>query len=430
MSTQAADARRLDAAFEQMDRLVDWERRERRGWDRNLDPVRDLLARLGHPEDRFRAVHVSGTKGKGSTCAWIAAGLERAGLRTGVYASPHVERPNERVRVGGEEVRDGLLADGLEAALAARDAASEAETAGAGATWFDVMTAAAFWIFAREECVWAVVEVGLGGRLDSTNSLDGELCVVTNIDLEHTAVLGDKLALIAVEKGAIVPEGGVMLTSVRPGEPADDPLRALTELCTERDARLIVIPPHGSFQEQNRALAAATLDELGAMGVQARDGAPLGAVYLDETAARQARLPGRWEEFEVEGTPVHLDAAHVASSLEGLFEQLAPRHAGPPQVVLALGKDKQHESLLKTLRRHADRVWCTTSQSGPLLGAADLADRARAAGLQATAEPDPRAALVAALGAAGGGGWVLVTGSFYLAGELRPWLARAHLAPR
>ncbi|MCA8978666.1 MAG: bifunctional folylpolyglutamate synthase/dihydrofolate synthase [Planctomycetes bacterium] len=425
MSAPEQDARRLRAALDRMDLLVDWERRDRRDWDRDLEPVKDLLARLGDPHRRFRAVHVSGTKGKGSTCAWIAAGLQRAGHRTGVYASPHVEHPSERVRIDGRGVADAVLAEGLESALDAREAGLAAGTPAGAATWFDLFTAAAFWIFAAEGVEWAAVEVGLGGRLDSTNALDGELCVLTNVDLEHTAVLGDRLDGIAVEKGSIVPESGVLLTGVRRGAPEDDPLGALERLCAERGARLVVVPLTGPLRERNRELAAVALDLLGEMGVHARDGAPLTRALLDEEAARLARIPGRWEDFRVGGTPVHLDAAHVAGSLQGLLGELEPRLPGRPSVVLALGKDKQHAAVLKTLLGRVDRVWCTTSRSGPLLSAEELAERARAVGLEAVAEPDPGRALAAALEASGGGGWVLVTGSFYLAGELRPSLTAA-----
>jgi len=425
MSAAQEDARRLSAAFERMDRLVDWERRDRRDWNRNLEPVQNVLRRLGCPERRFRAVHVSGTKGKGSTCAWIAAGLSRAGYKAGVYASPHVEHPRERVRIDGEGVADAVLAAGLERALEAREAGLADGGAAGAATWFDLITAAAFLIFAEQGVEWAAVEVGLGGRLDSTNALDGELCVLTNVDLEHTGALGNRLDGIAFEKGSIVPINGVLLTGVRRGAADDDPLGALEALCAEREARLIVVELSGPLRERNRELAARALDELGAVGVQTKTGMPLGRALLDEKAARLARIPGRWEDFMVGGVPVHLDAAHVAGSLAGLLDELAPRLAGRPQVVIALGKDKEHAAVLKTLRGRADRVWCTTSRSGPLLAAEDLADRARAIGLEAVAEPDPKEALSAALEASGGGGWVLVTGSFYLAGELRPMLTAA-----
>jgi dihydrofolate synthase / folylpolyglutamate synthase len=425
MSAAQDDARRLSAAFDRMDQLVDWERRDRRDWDRDLEPVKDLLARLGNPERRFRAVHVSGTKGKGSTCAWIAAGLQRAGFKAGVYASPHVEHPRERVRIDGQGVADAVLAAGLERALDARETALQDGGVAGGATWFDLITAAAFLIFAEQGVEWAAVEVGLGGRLDSTNALDGELCVLTNVDLEHTAALGRRLDGIAFEKGSIVPVNGVLLTAVGRGAAEDDPLGALEALCRERAARLITIELAGPLRERNRELAARALDHLGEVGVLSRSGAPLSRLLLDEEAAQLARIPGRWEDFRVEGIPVHLDAAHVAGSLAGLLDELAPRLPARPQVVIALGKDKEHAAVLKTLLGRVDRVWCTTSRSGPLLAAEDLAERARAVGLEAVAEPDPQQALAAALSASGGGGWVLVTGSFYLAGELRPVLTAA-----
>lgn len=424
------DAARLDAAVRALDPLVNWERKDRsHGMERHLEGVRDVLRRLGDPQRAWRAVHVAGTKGKGSVSSLVAAALARGGLRSGCYASPHVERVNERVRVLGRDASDALLAEGLERALAARGAALAEGTPGRDATWFDLVTAAAYWIFAREGCDWVAVECGLGGRLDSTNVIGAEVCVVTNVELEHTAVLGATRALIAAEKGAILSPGGVLVTGVasRPElGPDEDALAVLERIARERGGRLRRVEPRGTMEERNRALAAAVLDELGARGLRGPAGLA-GAHWLDEATARAARLPARMERFESDGIPVLLDGAHVAASVTDVLDEarVLLGRSDAPQVVLALGKDKDSAAILKALRGRVDRVHATTCSTGPLSPAVELADKARALGHRASPHEAPAEALDTALAAARGGGWVLVLGSFYLAGALRPSLARA-----
>jgi dihydrofolate synthase/folylpolyglutamate synthase len=256
---------------------------------RGLEPIADLVRRLGAPHERFRAVHVAGTKGKGTTSALIAAGLARAGLRVGLYTSPHVDTVRERVALGGELVGGLELAAALERALAAREQALADGGAAREATWFDVLTAAAFVVFAEREVEWAVVECGLGGRLDSTNVVRGEVCVVTNVDLEHTAVLGASLGRIAFEKGGIVKQGARLVTGVDPAgtHGGVDAGSVLDEIARCEGAP--VVRPSGAawdagtMLERNALLARLALDELGATGV-----CPAGS-----TASRSGACPWR-----------------------------------------------------------------------------------------------------------------------------------------
>lgn len=421
----------LAGVLARMDGIVDWERRDRRaGMVRSLEPVRDLLARLGDPHGALRAVHVTGSKGKGSVCALVGAGLAAAGLRVGVYASPHVERVTERVRIDGEEVAPGDLARALGQAWEAREAGLAAGSPGGEATWFDLMTAAALLLFRARGVEWAVVEVGLGGRLDSTNVVTGEVAVVTAVELEHTAVLGHTRAAIAAEKAAILKPGKVLVTGVPPPGAApdarDDPASVLLEAARRVGGRVRFVEAFaGPLAGRNRALAAAVLDELGALGHGGVSGRPLSGELLTPAVLAAAALPARGERFEVQGVPVVLDAAHVPQSVAALLADLGldPALAGRPIAILALGKDKQVEGVLKALRGSVDRLLCTSSSAGPLLGAGELAARARALGLAAEAQDDPRRALALALEEARAvGSWVLVLGSFYTAGALRPLL--------
>jgi len=421
---------RLAAALARLDALVNWERRDRdAAMRRGIEPVADVLERLGGPTARFRSVHVAGTKGKGTTSSLVATALARAGLRTGLYTSPHVDRIHERIRVDGRDVDDTTLARALELALGARERAIAQGTPGAAATWFDLVTAAGFLIFSEAKVEWAVVECGLGGRLDSTNVVQGEVCIVTNIDLEHTAVLGSSLAAIAREKGGILKRGSTLVTGVLPDPTlaaTDDPAAILDGIA--RELRVPVLRPSAlapTMLERNVDLARLALDELGAREVRDREGWPVSGRLLDAPTVEAARLPGRLEKSlekrRAGGVPVVIDAAHVPSSVRMVLEELAgdPDLPGKPVVLIALGRDKDARGIFKILAPVADTVVCTTVPSGPLSAAEVLVEEARCVGLGAETAADPRAAYARALELAEDGRWVLVIGSFYLAGAIR-----------
>jgi dihydrofolate synthase/folylpolyglutamate synthase len=375
-------------------------------------------------------VHVGGSKGKGSVAALIGAGLRCAGLRVGRYASPHVERMNERVEIDGADVKDGVLAEALECTLRAREDALAAGTAGREATWFDLVTASAFRIFGRERVDWIVAEVGLGGRLDSTNVLDGEVCVVTNVELEHTAVLGDTRAKIAGEKAGILKPGCALVTGLPEGDEAGDVIderaRAL-EITVCRPLR--PADDAATIEERNLALAAAVLDELGGRGATGLDGKRLDAARLDRHALHGARLPGRLERIRARGVPVVLDGAHTPNSVRDVLRDLtgAPDLPGSPVVVLGIAREKDLPGVLKTLVGGVDRVLCTSVGGALHMTPEEMAGAARDVGLAAETAVNPRVALDRALELAAGGRWVLVLGSLYLAGALRPLLLRPSL---
>jgi dihydrofolate synthase/folylpolyglutamate synthase len=423
---------RLARVIERLDRLVDWEKRDRSpSMRRGLEPVADLLRRLGMPHQRFRAVHVAGTKGKGTTAALIAAGLARAGLSVGLYTSPHVDTVRERVAIDGELVGADELAAALERGMEARVRAESEGGEARAATWFDVLTAAAFVVFAERGIEWAVVECGLGGRLDSTNVVRGEVCVVTNIDLEHTAVLGASPGRIAFEKGGIVKRGSRLVTGVDPaGTHGGLDAGAVLDEVARSEGVPVVRPSgpaweRGTMLERDAALARLVLDELGGASVLGRDGAPVAGARLDPAAVQAARLPGRLDRFEVGGVPVAVDVAHVAGSIGRVLDELGadPALPGAPVVVLALGRDKDLGRILKALLGRADTVVCTSPTTGPLRKAEELEDAARAHGLAAESEPAPERALRRALELARGRTWVLVIGSFHLAGAVRAELS-------
>ncbi len=422
-----AEDSRLAEAMARLDALTDWERRPRSRMRVGLEPARDLAARLGHPERSFRAVHVAGTKGKGSVSAMIEAALAGAGLRVGRYASPHVERVTERVSLQGEDVDAAALARAIMRALDAFEAARREGTAANDATWFDVLTLAAFLVFRDAGVEWAAVEVGLGGRLDSTNIVDGEIAIVTNIGLEHTEILGRTRAAIAAEKAGIVKPGAIVVTTL----PAcDEAGRVVLERAAALDSRLVrsEAGPGATIEETNAALAAAALDAIGTLATTP-SGAPVSSALLDEKALSHARsrLIGRMERFVVgrgrDAVAVVLDGAHVPFNIAAVLRDLArePALAGPCVAVVALARDKDASGFLAELGPRASRIVCTNVPSATRgRPAGELAETVAALGLACEVEPDPHRAFRRGIAAAREArAWLLVTGSLYLVGALR-----------
>lgn len=412
--------------------LVDWERGPRGAMRVDLAPQRDLLARLGEPQRRFRSVHVAGTKGKGSVCALIEAGLANAGWRTGRYASPHVDHVTERICHAGRPVAARDFERWAAQALDARDAACRDGTPGARASWFDVITAAAFTSFAEARLDWAVVEVGMGGLLDSTNVIEPELALVTNIGFEHVEVLGPTLADIAGQKAGIVKPGRPVLTPL--GDDSESG-RVIAQRAAALGAPLIVCAElqRLGLQARNLGLARHALDALGRLGHRApATRRPLDGRMLTDALAQQTRLPGRLERLAFAGSageplPLVLDGAHVGFALAGVLQEcaaLTERH-GPPVVVLALGPDKDVPAIVAALSQRVHHVVCTRLGEGrPCRPARELAQRLGDRGVGAVACDDPFDALDRALDAARAASrWLLVTGSLHLVGTLRPRLA-------
>ncbi len=415
----------LAASMARLDALTDWERRPRKFMRVDLAPMQDLAARLGEPQKAIRAIHVGGTKGKGSVSALIEAALARAGLKVGRYGSPHVEQVTERVSLQGRDVDEAILASALNHALDAYGAARREKTAAAEATWFDLLTAAAFLIFREAGVEWAVVEVGLGGRLDSTNVVFGEIAVVTNIGLEHTEILGKTRAAIAREKAGILKPGAVLVTTLDAGDEAGRVLQARAD---EFGCPVIRARSTGAtIEEANVDLAGAVLDQLGEKGARARSGEPIGAALIDATTRAAARLPGRMERHDVDAgssrVPVVFDGAHVPFNIAAVLSDLerAPSLSGPCVAVVALAADKDAEGFLRELGRRASEIVFTDLPSSTRgRPAAELNAIATSLGLASEVEPDPKRALRRGLERASQtNAWLLVTGSLYLVGDLR-----------
>ena len=398
------------------ERGVGWNPRASPDSQWKLGRTRALLDLAGAPDRRLRIALVAGTKGKGSTCAMLASILGAAGARCGLYTKPHLQSYRERVRVDGTAIGPREFSAAVDRM---RDLVRHLPADAGEPTTFEVTTAMAFDVFAREGCELAVVEVGLGGRLDATNATDPLVSVITPISYDHTAILGRTLGAIAGEKAGILRRGRrAFLAEQRPAA-----RRALERACREVGAVCEVVPPTevrlplaGVHQHQNAALAIAAARAL----VRVDDGA------IGRGLAR-LRWPGR---FEVVGArpPVVLDGAHNGASAAALARTLGGYAAGRRiELVVGINRDKDARAVLRPLLEMADQVWATQAAGNPrALDAAELARLCRRLGVQAQPAPDLAVALQAAsecaLGPGEGGsgqGIVCVTGSLLLVGQAR-----------
>ncbi len=347
-----------------------------RGAHFGLERINALLERLGRPERDYRIVHVAGTNGKGSTCAMIEAGLRAAGNRTGFYSSPHLSRFNERFEVDGEPVGDDVFVSSVEEVRAAIEKQVADEGPG-HPTMFEAVTAVGFCVFRRKKVDWAVVEVGLGGRLDATNVVHPELAVVTPIDLDHEAWLGKSPESIAAEKAGILKRGSRAVFSRQSPEAAEVlaaraadlyiPASWATQWRTEEEYadrfgrfRFIARGPRrerlavelnlaGEHQVDNALTAIAALVDLG-IAVDAIEEGLAGVVW-----------PGRLERLET-SPPTLLDAAHNPSGARTLAAFLR-RFYNDKRIILIYGssRDKAVDDVASLLFPVVDHVILTRS---------------------------------------------------------------------
>jgi dihydrofolate synthase/folylpolyglutamate synthase len=295
------------------------------GMKLGLEPMRRLAHELGDPQEGLRFLHIAGTNGKGSTAAFCESGLRATGKRVGLYTSPHLVSVRERTQIDRRPISEADFAAGMETIR--RAAARQSDHA---ATFFEILTALALWYFAREKVEWVVWETGLGGRLDATNIVEPEACIITNIGLEHQRYLGDTLAAIAAEKAAIIKPGTPVVSAVAPGEAADVIVRQarvvgsnLTLVESDRDFQALALDGNrqraridgrdwtlgliGPHQVANAACAVRALRLLG----------------VDEEAIARglelAAWPGRFEIISENPLAV-IDGAHNPAGIAMLVE--------------------------------------------------------------------------------------------------------------
>ena len=381
-----------------------------------LDRMHRLMTVLGLPQRRFASIHVVGSNGKSSTVRFIAAILERHGLRTGSYTSPHLGSFRERVEVDEEPVPEEDFAAAVTRAAQAAEMVNRTQRPDDGVTQFEALTAAAYHELARRGVEAAVIEAGLGGRYDATNVIPSKVQVLTSVGLEHTRWLGPTVEDIAAEKLAVVRDHTTLVIAPRLA-PAARAAALATAAATH--SRLLEAEPDlgvtlrapGRFQRGNFALAAAAAEAF--LG-RAPD---VGAL---ERAAAQTRIPGRLDVISERPLTV-LDGAHnpegaeaLADSLDEVLGERRPRVA-----VIGVLDDKDAAGMLEILLPHLDRAVFTRPGNPRSLSPATLTSlEQQVGGPPAETVAEPRAALARARELAGPDGSVLATGSIYLIADL------------
>jgi len=301
-----------------------------------LEPIKGLLAELGNPQERYKSIQVAGTNGKGSVASFIASILTEAGYKVGLYTSPHLLEPTERIALSRKPISQrkfSSLITNLIPVIEKR----VAET-GIPLTYFEVLTAAAFQYFAEEKIDFLVAEVGMGGRLDATNILKPLVCVLTPISLEHTEYLGHTLAAIAQEKCGIIKEGSLVVSSPQRREVAD----VIREVCVKRNVPLYPVSPHiGKFQLENALVARKTIESLASFGVRIKK-------RDIKRGLLKTKISGRLQIFSKEPLIIY-DVGHNPGAVRALCEAL--KDISPQKYIFIYGclKGKDAQQIIKTI---------------------------------------------------------------------------------
>lgn len=418
----------------------------------DLANITALAARMGDPQEQFRAVHIAGTNGKGSTAAMVESILRAAGHRTGLFTSPHLERITERIRVAGEEISEAEFAASFTRIQALIEDMLAMGSLAAHPTFFECITAMAFDFFARSGVEIAVLEVGMGGRLDATNIVTPGVCVITQIAFDHEAFLGHSIDQIAFEKAGII-KRGIPVVSAAAGPAAREVIRrraaelsaplveideayametiasnpqaSRAQISSKREefSVTLAIPLPGRYQIRNAATAVAAARVLASRGV---------GISSDEIAEGIARVrwPGRLEQVSkqpavfLDGTHNPAGARELASFLDENFKDR--------RVFLVFGavRDKSVDEIAELLFPRASKVFITAPKNSRAISVEALADIAGGLAADLQVVPDPSEALRLAIGCANPGDVVIATGSLYLVGDIRrAWHARQDSAP-
>jgi dihydrofolate synthase / folylpolyglutamate synthase len=419
----------------------------------DLENTTVLLERLGHPDRAYPTIHIAGTNGKGSTAAFVESILRQAGFRTGLNTSPHLERVNERFRINGEEISDEAFAETFTHIHTAIEELLAEGKLRAHPTYFECVTALAFEVFARKQVDFAVIEVGLGGRLDATNAITPAVSVITRIDFDHENFLGHSLREIAGEKAGIIKLGVPVMSAPQLPE-AREVLRSraaelhctlvetaesfridreitesgfvraqVTELAS--GAQFSIAPPlPGRFQLQNAINALAAVRLLPSMNFRVTN-------ENIERGIAQARWPGRLEKLQSH-PDIYLDGAHNPGAARELARFLEENFARRRLIVIyGAMRDKAVDEVTGLLFPLADEVIFTQPNNSRAISATQLAQMAGHHAAHFSIVPNAEAALDNALAQARNDDAIFITGSLYLVGQLRhAWnLARIPKTP-
>lgn len=395
-----------------------------------LDNIHAILAALDHPERAYRSIHIGGTNGKGSVAAMVERGLRAAGLKTGRYTSPHLDRVEERVAIDGQSVSTDQFVSAVAAVFEAVDRLQGDGTLAVLPTFFEVSTAAAFEVFRREAVDVAVIEVGLGGRFDATNVITPVIAAITSIAFDHERHLGHTLGEIAFEKAGIAKPGVPLIVGRLPNEAASRIRKVAMEVgapmmdahatTTDRKYPPLTLALHGRHQLENAAVAVAILERWSTLVQHMSTEAIV-------TGLTQCEWPGRLEWLHVPGPApgtggdVLIDAAHNPAGAAALASYLQDTNAGRLPIIIAAMADKDLPGMIGPLVPLASRFVATTVPNARARSAEQLAAdiQALAPAVPVDVEPSPEAAVRSTLAHAPR---AVAAGSIYMIGPLRATL--------
>ncbi|MDD5112252.1 MAG: bifunctional folylpolyglutamate synthase/dihydrofolate synthase [Candidatus Altiarchaeota archaeon] len=400
-----------------------------------LDHSERLLSLLKNPHKKLKCIHVAGTNGKGSVCAYLDSILRQAGFKVGLYTSPHFYKLNERMKINGKPISDSRLS---ELASRVRPLAERVSRELGDLTFFEVTTAMAFLYFAENDVDYVVLEAGLGGRLDATNVATPLVSVITGISREHTLLLGNSIRQIAGEKAAIIKPRGLVVTAA-----SGVALKVIDEACRRQNAVLCVVGDESSVRRISHGIDKQTfqIDFFGirrafAIGLLGRHQLPNAAVAFsviqmlktfhrieipDDAVSEgflAARLPCRLEVMR--GRPlVVLDGAHNPDGIRKLVSSLRDFNYKKLIVVFGCSHDKEIKPMAKSLGMAASRVFVAETRLAKPLGSGIISAEFKKYLKQVHVEKDVRKAVKKAISVAASSDLVLVAGSLYVAGEAR-----------
>ena len=396
----------LDWLFQQ---LASFQRVGQSAYNEDLGNINAICSLLNHPQNNFKSIHVAGTNGKGSTSHLIASVLQEQGYKVGLYTSPHLKDFRERIKVNGEMISQKEVVDFVNAHME--------DFTEIGLSFFEMSTALAFAYFSDQKVDVAVIEVGLGGRLDATNIINPELSVITNVAFDHQHLLGDTIALIAKEKAGIIKEGVPVVL----GATSEEVRYVVAEIAAQKGSKLILSSKNTSYesgllgacQQENTDTVCTAIEQLRLLGWDVSEASfKLGLLRVVENTS----LRGRWEQ--ISSSPMVIcDTGHNPHAMRSIVKQLNKMSYNKLWMVIGMVGDKDVSAILEILPKDANYIFCQPNIPRAL-SVHDLFNKAAQYSLKGQKIQNPLDALVEARKQAQQNDLIFVGGSTFVVAEI------------
>ena len=396
----------LDWLFQQ---LASFQRVGQSAYNEDLGNINAICSLLNHPQNNFKSIHVAGTNGKGSTSHLIASVLQEQGYKVGLYTSPHLKDFRERIKVNGEMISQKEVVDFVNA--------HKEDFTEIGLSFFEMSTALAFAYFSDQKVDVAVIEVGLGGRLDATNIINPELSVITNVAFDHQHLLGDTIALIAKEKAGIIKEGVPVVL----GATSEEVRYVVAEIAAQKVSKLIFSSKNTSYasgllgacQQENTDTVRTAIEQLRLLGWGVSEASlKLGLLRVVENTS----LRGRWEQ--ISSSPMVIcDTGHNPHAMRSIVKQLNKMSYNKLWMVIGMVSDKDVSAILELLPKDANYIFCQP-HIPRALSVNDLFNKAAQYSLKGQKIQNPLDALVEARKQAQQNDLIFVGGSTFVVAEI------------